>query len=276
MEVGSIARALLTHSKRLVPERPAPVSDSWMQWPVFMPGGGQQIVGEQSYQPALVKLSGGRTWDGTGKSFVTACLVAEPRNSHTKAPAVRAEIGGMVVGYIPSDQVKQFYPAVLKLSSSTSPVTCRAYFTGGWDRGPDDRGSIGVVLDIDESLRRRTDDCPFLPGESMVSVSGEDQCQTALQAILGPKRGASCTALLVESDEIQSTPGSPSQFLIVSIDGVPIGYLSSKLRDRYLPMVRKVRSADFPPTCTAILRRKDAKVEVQLSLPKLPEILIGQ
>lgn len=110
-----------------------------------------EVVGESNYQPALEDLCRGRTPDGADAYF-TAVLVPERDNPHDYN-AVRVEIEGNVVGYLPRPFAKTYRGELKTLRLADTPLACKAKVTGGWDRGPDDRGHFGVRLDISLPLR---------------------------------------------------------------------------------------------------------------------------
>lgn len=104
------------------------------------------IVGESNYQDNLTRIAGGKTEDGH-ELECRAVLVLEPTNPHD-ANAIRVEINGLVVGYIPrgyapgmSDVIRRHAPA--------GRSSVNALIVGGWQRSGGREGSFGVKLDID-------------------------------------------------------------------------------------------------------------------------------
>lgn len=114
-----------------------------------MPGPGSfdyEVVGERSYQPALEKLAGGRTEDSADIECV-AVLIPETDNPHDKN-AVRVEIRGLTVGYLPRDFAKRYRRYLRHHNQPLACISCNALITGGWDRGFGDKGYFGVRLDM--------------------------------------------------------------------------------------------------------------------------------
>ncbi len=181
------------------PTRPAvQAAVTWAKRPTIAPGGEQHVVGESNYQAALEHAAGGRTPDGCATSLVAAQLVREPRNRYDRN-AVRVDIAGQVVGYLPRADAPRYHQLVTALWEQGVAATCWARLTGGWDRGPYDQGSIGLVLDIDP----RRQPCGqavslLLPAHHRVSVTGE-HCQDALRTLLGRRREVSTRASSVSS-----------------------------------------------------------------------------
>lgn len=96
------------------------------------------IVGEQSYQQNLAKISGLK--ELRSKHFECyALVVSEPSNKFDKN-AIRVEINGLIVGYIPKEKAK-------KLSKYSIRKTVPALINGGW-KDDYSEGNYGVKLAI--------------------------------------------------------------------------------------------------------------------------------
>jgi HIRAN domain len=103
------------------------------------------IAGESYYQDALEQVGGGRGAFGVQNQLITVELVREPTNSHDPN-AVKIQADGHQLGYLPREEAPRFHAVIDKLTAKDRPATCRARLTGGWDRGRDDRGSIGLRI----------------------------------------------------------------------------------------------------------------------------------
>jgi hypothetical protein len=101
----------------------------------------QEIAGESHYQSELGKIAGPKTDAGANHEAI-AHLVPEPTNKFDRR-AIRVEIDGMTVGYIPKDDFDLFN-GVLK--GRTGVVKAR--INGGWDRGKRGSALFGVELDV--------------------------------------------------------------------------------------------------------------------------------
>jgi hypothetical protein len=111
-----------------------------------------EVVGEGSYQGTLERVGGGKTGDGMRDHDQVALLLPEPANPYD-ANAVRVIIqpskpGQTMgkVGYLSREDAVGYRPVIDRLAALGTVVACRASLKGGWDRGPADRGSIGVTL----------------------------------------------------------------------------------------------------------------------------------
>jgi len=121
---------------------------------LFPPVGRKRVdvVGESHYQGTLQRIGGGRTTDGTRDPDHTAALLPEPTNPYDPN-AVRvvilashaAQKSGKV-GYLSRENAVTYRPIIDRLAAYGKVTVCRASLKGGWDRGPGDRGSIGVDL----------------------------------------------------------------------------------------------------------------------------------
>jgi hypothetical protein len=105
-----------------------------------------EIVGESNYQSALDHLCGGRTHDGANL-LMEATLVYEDTNPFDDQ-AIRIDIDGHTVGYLSRAHARQYRREMAAAGNSGRIATCAARIRGGWDRGPGDRGSYGVRLDV--------------------------------------------------------------------------------------------------------------------------------
>lgn len=242
---------------RLAIAAPMAVSATWLQWWTLDHGDEQPVVGEAYHLHDLLQVCGGRTPDGPRIKLATAQLVMEPRNPHDRN-AVAVLIGGTKVGYLPRGDAPGFHHVIRFLSDAGQPATCRARFTGAWDRGPRDRGHVGVVLDVRLEPRPLRPSPAFLPCGRSVTVVDEEEHQELLAGFLGHHHLLETVALLGGLDDRQR--------LGVYLGGHLVGRLTPKMTERYLPLASYVHHAGFPPSCEAVIMRGDKKVEVQLSL----------
>ena len=230
------------------------VPETWMQWPTLRPGGTQDVVGEANYADRLERLAGGRRFGGTRQRWFTARLTREHTNPHDP-DAVRVDIGSGPVGYLPRDDAPRFHPVLAQLARVRRPATARARLTGGWERGPGGRGSIGVRLDLDPRLVATLADAPFLPGDAAVPVRVEESRRPAVARILGDADSRRTTATLVPA---------PDGGVRVKIGDDEVGSLAGPVAARLAPVVARTRDAGFPATCAAVVhaRRRGPVVEV--------------
>lgn len=98
------------------------------------------VVGESHYQENLSSIAGGS--DEGAEYECVADLIPEPSNPHDNK-AIRVDINGLTVGYIPADETAEFHALMRGMRAR-----CPALIVGGWERGVRGRGHFGVRLDI--------------------------------------------------------------------------------------------------------------------------------
>lgn len=236
-----------------------------MQFPTLAPGGEQSIVGEARRQDVLEELACGRDDRGCLVRHVTAELVVEPDNEFD-SDAVRVDVGGRAVGYIPRDEAPDFHHVIAALWRTGAPATCRATLTGGWAR-PGDRGYIGLCLDIDNELQRVDGTVPLLPCGPRVAVTCEEHYQDSLAGLL--TAGTRLTVPIARLVECSVNPHKPKQAgpaVAVEIAGEVAGYLTPAMADRYIPLIRYVLGHAAEPTCGGSLKRTEKQIEVRLEI----------
>jgi hypothetical protein len=106
-----------------------------------------EVVGEQSYQNRLRKVSAGRV--ERGERVIVGCHLRYEINSHTHEPAVRVDTsGGRTVGYFPAEQAELYASALDKLERGGSIAECQGVLVGGQP----DKPSFGIWLDFKPNL----------------------------------------------------------------------------------------------------------------------------
>lgn len=105
-----------------------------------------EVVGESRYQRALETIAGGRGEDGA-RHKCHAVLRPEPDNPHD-SNAVRVEVDGALVGYLPRGTAEEF-TAEMNLLGYRLAV-CNALVVGGWKATKKQKaGHFGILLDAD-------------------------------------------------------------------------------------------------------------------------------
>ncbi len=108
-------------------------------------GGTVRAVGASHYQDALEAIAGGRFGAGVNVALI-ATLHREPENVHD-GNAVRVEINGRQVGYLPRAIAPQYKELLRQIESRGQQAACRAFIRGGWQRQGAE-GRFGVVLEL--------------------------------------------------------------------------------------------------------------------------------
>ena len=132
------------HSTRSAPKSRQPVIAI-----ADLPGPGTfsvEVVGESRYLHAFELICVPRNPDGED-CIVRATLVHEDDNPYDHH-AVRVEIQGRPVGYLPRDTALSYRERLSQAGHAGITAECAANIRGGWDRGEGDRGYYGVWLDL--------------------------------------------------------------------------------------------------------------------------------
>lgn len=115
----------------------------------FLDGDGSfwmPVAGSSYRQAALERIAGAREWHAKNDDVV-ATIILENGNPHD-ANAVRVEIHGEHVGYLPRDLALRYRAMLRSTGRAAVAQQCLARITGGWERGGGDRGHYGVRLDL--------------------------------------------------------------------------------------------------------------------------------
>jgi hypothetical protein len=106
-----------------------------------------QVVGESNYQPALESIAGGYRRESQGLE-VLASIVLDPKNKFDPN-AVRVEIEGQTVGFLPAAEAKRV--GGLMNDQGVSSALVVAEIRGGWRTNQHDQGFFGVCLKMPKS-----------------------------------------------------------------------------------------------------------------------------
>ncbi|MBA3877621.1 MAG: hypothetical protein C0498_11955 [Anaerolinea sp.] len=108
----------------------------------------QQVVGESHYQDELAEVS--NLANGVvRRRDVVAVLVAEPDNRYDRN-AVRVEVFGRQVGYIPKEDAEEISPILLTLHRQGTFIASQAAIVGGGIGRSGSRLSFGIRLAIED------------------------------------------------------------------------------------------------------------------------------
>lgn len=104
-----------------------------------------EIVGEASYQPALLAICGGKKRTSQ-EIFKQAVVILDDENPYD-SKAVRVEIEGQTVGFLSRSDARLFRKSVNSFNRHASQFQCKAVVSGGW-KDSSSEGHFGVRLDI--------------------------------------------------------------------------------------------------------------------------------
>jgi hypothetical protein len=231
---------------------PRVASPSWLQWPTIAWGSLHSVAGESYRQEELRQVLAAAADDGPGR-LVTAQLVREPTNPHDP-DAVRVEVGGAHVGYLPAALARSSHGLVDALHQSGRPATCRAELTGGTGGKP----NVGITLHVANPWTPFVEGTPFLDGTrcTSVTVTKEERYQNPLGTAL---------ALHGEATVAAELSIGPDGKVDVHVDRLLVGHLTPRMSERHAARLLLIRDAGLPCSCPARLRRDDKGI-VQVTL----------
>lgn len=100
------------------------------------------VVGEGNYQDALATVAGGYQRDSQAFE-IPAVIALDPANSYDPN-AVKVEIKGRTVGYLPSAEAKRI--GEMMRQQGIEEAYLKAKVCGGWRTNQHDQGNFGVKL----------------------------------------------------------------------------------------------------------------------------------
>ena len=103
---------------------------------------GFRVVGTSFHQEALEKIAGARSRRGYER-YCAAVLLPQPSNPYDHH-AVAVIIHSVEVGHLERSVAPEFRSALRGVGYADA--VCEAEIVGGWDRGPEDRGYVGLRL----------------------------------------------------------------------------------------------------------------------------------
>lgn len=225
---------------------------TWLQWPTIAWGSLHSVAGESYRQEELALVL--RSLPSSSR-LVTAQLVREPTNQYDRN-AVRVEVGGHHVGYLPRELAPGAHALIDSLHRAERPATCRAEITGGVGS----KSFLGITLHVANPWGTFDGGTPFLDGSRChsITVTKEERYQAELEPCL-----ADCGDRPVACELCMGDDG----IVDVAFDGVTVGHLTPRMTERHGVTVAAVQEAGLLPSCWARLHRNEKGViQVTLSL----------
>ena len=252
--------------------------------PVTMPVGANlrcwPATGEARHQDTLAQIAGPPAAIGRWHEQA-AVLIPEDGNPYDDW-AVRVEIAGRHVGYLPGSDAPRHRRLINRTIAAHGWATCPAVINGGWiDTGTGGTGHYGVRLYWHYDLPA-TQLPPAGPDESRVpydpnvefdriSVTGEEHHQDTLGSLIGGVWPGDHPLVVAQLDLGEDTKGRPT--VVVSIAGHPVGSLTQKMTARFQPAVEAARHQGRRLTTAATLqpstrKGREDQIDVGLVVPR--------
>lgn len=227
-----------------------------------------RVVGESHYQSALKTAVQGRSSRGSEGAYrVQAMLVPEPTNPYDRR-AVRVDVGGRTVGYLPRDHAEEYQPVLLKrLWGKTG--WCVGRVTGGGDR------HYGIYLHLsgpDCLVPINTPDgLELIQGDRPVTVAKASQHHDVIAPLTqGTLLPAPLFASLVKTS-IERGKYAGETTYEVRVNDKRIGELTKTMTERYSATVSQVATRGRAPGCEAVIASSAKGLRVSLMMPSIDE-----
>ena len=227
------------------------------------------LAGESHYFDAIYAAAGRRT----GEYFAIAEIIREPDNKFD-ANAVRVEINGRTVGYIPREEAPSFH-ALLNYGTSINKrvfASCRVWVS-------DDEESYGSVsLDIDDpnsalppvNAAEVPSSAIIWPIGNILQVSEESKNIENVKVIFEKLRDAHSPTVLFELAVDTTKPEKPE--IHVLFNGLKVGELSPASGKKFLSAAEKLSAMGKKLFVKGEVRGNSLAVEIRISA-KSPELL---
>jgi hypothetical protein len=101
-----------------------------------------RVVGTSYHQQVLERIAGSRTAAGYHR-FCAALLLPQPKNLYDRH-AIAVRIHDLEIAHLDREHAREFERALQ--SSGYADAACEAEIVGGWVRGSNDWGYVGVRL----------------------------------------------------------------------------------------------------------------------------------
>lgn len=229
------------------------------------------VVGESHHQPALKAAARGRTvaeGDLDNAIPVVATLVPEPENKYDRN-AVRVDVEGRTVGYLPREIAGDFQPVLRRLHAAGKVGSCHARIMGGGRR------NYGIHLHLAPADRavcaNDPGDLEIIGGDRTVTVVGEERHQESIGAIARSDGVVGVFASLAPCT-IQKGKYAGAEGIEVRVNGDRVGELTKAMSDRYGPLIHSLAKDGKAPGCEAVIMPSERGYQVELRLPRDPTL----
>lgn len=249
--------------------------DLWGQssWPGF------EVLGEQYHKRAILAALGLQSVEDDVEEDVTARLVPEPSNPHDRN-AVRVEVGGHLVGYIPRAQAARYQPLLIALVSRgfQPQVAGRIRCRPRWEYGTDRRGEITRLLTGDfwadvylclgephllmSQNAEPTSAHRVLPRGNAVQAQREEQHMDVLRTWV---RSEGEAWVFVTLHIVTEHLARSSRTVVeLRINDQRVGQLTPKMSGEFVPAIQLLEDAGYVTAARAIVKGNALKADVVL------------
>lgn len=245
-----------------------------------------EVAGESHHRPEIRRLFGrqdltyGRELEGVAQ------LVPEPGNRFDRH-AVRVEVDGKLVGYLPKEHAAEYAPVLsgVVVGGAIPQCAVRVWASDDIETVFDRRGGsrdivrglrARVTLDLAEAHltvprnRPPTAGHTMLPAGAAIRVSSGEAFMPYLKGWALPAGACAVYVTLARCE--QQLARSTRSLVEISLDGVPVGRLTPKMSEEFLPIVDQLAAGGALTACRGALRGNDLKVDVSLQAAKATQL----
>lgn len=222
----------------------------------------KEVVGESHHQDVLRAVAGPLEPDGASpdRRLHLVRLIAEPDNS-VDPEAIRVELDGELVGYIPAERTTQYHPFLEWAAAQGFAVLSRAHIIGGFRLVDGRTASLGIALNhsspptvqYDGPRPTIVDPTPEQWSWKDINVTGEQDHQEFLAA---RQFRMNVAELTIRDSRV-----------MVSLEGREIGRLTQKMSERYGNALQREIELDGSATVFCKVSRGPNKLECTVKLP---------
>ena len=234
-----------------------------------------QINGEYYHRDEIRKAAYTSNSESASEYFFNVTLVCEPDNPYSKSgKAISVRNGNDILGYIPSDVAKTYYPEIARIcASGTIAETNARLWISGDLFSPDPRMDLSIAL-LDPGLNVPLNNPPLdgwglIPYGKPIQVTKESDHFDVLQDYV-PESGKG--PLFVTLHKANLGAKNVRVGVEVRLDGERIGELTKASSEKLLPAIEHLDAQGLDTVCYATIQGSAIAAEVTLHLLRANEM----
>lgn len=240
---------------------------------------GQEISGESHHIKEITRITGKPRLNEETEVETIGALVPEPRNKYDHN-AVRLEVNGQLLGYLPKEDAPAYSPVLQALTAAgflpQVGVRIWAVTRKDWDTNRlTQYANVRINLDAPELLipvnDPPTEPYALLPIGSSLQVTGEE-AHLDLLAPLISHSGESRAIGTLHVDTYQLKNGDNRERVEVRINGTGIGVLTPQTSKHFLPTIRHLEERGLIAAAIIVLKGSPIDVQASVKAAKASEI----
>ncbi|HAT1145401.1 MULTISPECIES: hypothetical protein [Corynebacterium] len=233
------------------------------------------INGEYYHRDEIRKAAYASNSESANEYFFKVALVCEPDNPYSKSgKAISVRNGNDILGYIPSDVAKTYYPEIARIcASGTIAETNARLWISGDLFSPDPRMDLSIAL-LAPGLNVPLNNPPLdgwglIPYGKPIQVTKESDHFDVLQDYV-PESGKG--PLFVTLHKANLGAKNVRVGVEVRLDGERIGELTKVSGEKMLPAIEHLDAQGLDAVCYATIQGSAIAAEVTLHLLRANEM----